>query len=170
MTVAFGSDTDVPPRFGEAVKNCYHIYLALIFVAETSDGGWGVDDTLDLGLAGQRSMSGNIHKSCVCMSALQMLGLKASLAAAGISQGVTVEPSQGTRRGTTYMVLEIEYRGKCPPLDCKCTKNIDLGGMSKHDGHWTSSNGEMRQFPGSDHADVMRDVINTERSIPCDCS
>jgi len=166
MSEPFGSIITEPTPLGEVAgpKTCYHIFIVYMFVVDTPGGGWSVYDSTG------GYINFNISKSCQCMSAWAMAGLKFKLRGQGLSGGITSSPSTGTTPGTVYSGYEVEEKGKCPPKRCRCEETINLAGMSSKDGSWTDSTGTKHSFNSTNPADVMKDIIDTEKGLPCDCS
>ena len=146
------------------IKTCYHIFIVFLIVQNQPGGGWTVFDST----GGYTTY--NIRKTCQCMSALAMAGFKLKLRGQGLPPGITSSPSTGTTPGTIYAGYEIENKGTCPPKRCSCEENISLAGLRSENGYWTDSTGTKHPFNSTNSADVMQDIINTERGLPCDCN
>ena len=153
MSEPFGSETYGP-------KTCYHIFFVLLIVHNPPGGGWTLYDST----GGYTTY--NIRKTCQCMSAWEVAGFKLKFGKSGIKSS----PSQGSTPGTVFAGYEIEEKGKCPPKRCRCDETINLAGMSSKDGSWTDSTGTQHPFTSTNSADVIKDIIDTERGLPCDCS
>lgn len=156
-------------------KTCYRFFAVYIIVNKTAfpgeKPGWEVDHVSIFDAGSALGMGGNIHKSCRCLSESEMKQIKRYMGFVGLgSGGITSEPRRG---GTVYKGVEIEelYTPCDYYAQCKCNKNIELGGMSNKDDYWTDSAGMAHQLTQyNSYDDLMQDIINTERLLPCICS